>query len=335
MPFTIDPEYAAVAKAYHAAKSALPKLQIGDVQGMRTRVGAAVRAMTAGPIPSDVTFKDYYTTTPDGHKMLLRWYSKKPTPDSTTSPSSPTPAALFIHGGGMILGDVPMCDKPIGTYVSNSSIPLLAVEFRYAPESPHPYPVNDCFCALEWLRDHAGDLNVDASRIGIFGESGGGGIAAGLALYARDKGFSPPVAKQILVYPMLDDRTTRPDPEIVPWMVWDYEGNQTAWTAVLGDKVGGPKVSEYCAAARAKDVTGLPPTYIEVGELDIFRDEDVEYATRLWKAGVSCELHVHPGVAHAFEGPVPSSDVATRSHADRVRALRSFPVAPGSAKSHV
>jgi dienelactone hydrolase len=156
---------------------------------------------------------------------------------------------------------------------------MLSVEYRYAPEHPGLTPVHDSYVALRWLADHSDELGVDPAGIAVMGDSAGGGIAAGLAVLARDRG-GPPIAQRILFYPMLDDRTTVPDPALVPFAGWTYEDNLTGWGALLGGDVGGPDVSPYAAPARLDDCTNLPPTYIEVGELDIFRDECVEFARR-------------------------------------------------------
>ena len=221
----------------------------------------------------------------------------------------------------MILSNARLYDGPVARYTSASGVPFFSVDYRYAPEFPAPVPVTDCYAALRWLADHAADLGVDPGRIAIMGDSGGGGVAASLAIYARDQG-GPAISKQVLIYPMLDDRTTVPDPEIEPFAVWSYDDNITGWGALLGDDAGGEDVSPYGAAARLEDFAGLPPAYIEVGELDIFRDEDVDYARRLTAAGISAELHVHPRVPHAFEALVPRAEVSQRSYAERNRVLR-------------
>jgi acetyl esterase/lipase len=183
-------------------------------------------------------------------------------------------------------------------------------------------PVEDSYAGLAWLASNARDLGVDPARIAVMGDSAGGGLAAGAALLARDRGT--PVARQILIYPMLDDRTTVPDPALVPYAGWSYDDNYTGWHALLGDAIGGPGVPEAAAPARARDLAGLPPAYIEVGELDIFRDEAIEYARRLSAVGVSAELHVHPGCPHGFDRVAPAADVVRRSRADRIRVLTSL-----------
>ena len=151
------------------------------------------------------------------------------------------------------------------------------------------------------------------------GDSGGGGIAAGTAILARDRGIR--LAKQILVYPMLDDRNVTPDPTIAPFASWTWDSNWTCWRAVLGDQIGAEGVSPVAAPARLADFGGLPPTYIEVGELDIFRDESIAYAQSLHRAGISCELHILPGVTHGHDRLSVEFDISRRSLADRCRVL--------------
>lgn len=267
------------------------------------------------PAPDDVEITDHSTTAADGAEILLRWYAKRD--------SNPGAAVLYAHGGGMILSNVGIYDNVLSRYVSATGVPFLSVEYRYAPEFPAPTPVTDCYAGLEWLAGHAGELGVDPSRIAIMGDSGGGGVAASLAIYARDHG-GPRIAKQILIYPMLDDRTTKPDPELTTFMTWSYDDNATGWGALLGDSAGGPEVSPYAAAARLRDFRALPPAYLEVGELDIFRDETIAYARQLLAAGVSTELQVHPAVPHAFEALVPTAAVSRRSAEARHRLLRSL-----------
>jgi acetyl esterase/lipase len=148
-------------------------------------------------------------------------------------------------------------------------------------------------------------------------------LAAALAILARDRG-GPAIARQILVMPMLDDRTTKPDPHVAPFAIWSYADNETGWGALLADASGGADVPAHAAPARLDDARGLPPAYIEVGQLDIFRDDDLAYATKLGRAGVPVEFHLHPGVPHEFDFFAFDSDVARRAVADRIRVLRSF-----------
>ena len=177
----------------------------------------------------------------------------------------------------------------------------------------------DSFSALMWLHDHAAELGVDPERIAVMGDSGGGGPTAAAAILARDRKL--PVAKQILVYPMLDDRNTTPGPIPEELLTWGYDNNYTGWVTLLGDQIGTDAVSPVASPARLPDFTGLAPAYIDVGDLDIFRDESIAYAGGLASAGIPVELHVHPGAPHGFERFVPDSRVAQRAMADRARAV--------------
>jgi acetyl esterase/lipase len=222
----------------------------------------------------------------------------------------------------MVIGSMDIYDKLPTEYVADSGVPMLSVDYRLAPEHQHPVQVQDCFAALTWLHEQAGEYGFDPARIAVMGDSAGGGLAAGTAIAARDRGT--PVARQILIYAMLDDQNVEPDPELVPFAGWNYEDNRESWDALLSGRRGTAEVSATAAPARLADFSGLPPAYIEVGELDIFRAENVEYAQRLWRAGVSCELHVHPGVPHGYDGVARNADLGRRSRADRVRSLLSF-----------
>lgn len=316
MSFEMDPEIMTALAPIMAETAGLEPAAVGDIPTRRQRVEAR-QALTASlqPRPTDVTIADHYVDAADGHSILLRWYTK--------DGSAPGSAVLYAHGGGMILSNVGLYDGPIARHVSRSGVPFLAVEYRYAPEHPHPTLVEDCFSGLVWLHAHAVELGVDPARIAVMGDSGGGGVAAGLALLARDRG-GPAIAAQILLYPMLDDRTVVPDAALAGFATWTWDDNATGWGALLGTAFGTEDVSPYAAPARAASLAALPGAYVEVGELDVFRDEDVEYARRLAAAGVSTELHVHPAVPHAFETFAPEAAVSLRSRADRLRVLRSL-----------
>jgi acetyl esterase/lipase len=294
-------------------------LAIGDVDGRRVnghRMFDYV-ASTWQPVPG-VEIDAYTLTTGDGATLKLGWYRP--------SASGPGSAVLYLHGGGMILGLEHLgvvYDLAVREYVATSGVPMLMVDYRIAPEHPHPTPVEDCYAALRWLADNASTLGVDPARIAVMGDSAGGGLAAGVALLARDRG-GPVVAQQLLIYPMLDDRTQTPDPELLPYLTWTYDDNVTGWAALLGASAGTDDVSAYAAPARATDLTGLPATYIDTGDLDIFRDEDITYARRLSDAGVPTELHVHPGCPHAFEALARAADVSQRAIRDRIRRLRAL-----------
>ncbi len=235
--------------------------------------------------------------------------------------STPVPALLWIHGGGYVIGDADQADAQLKVIVSAIGCAAVAVDYRLAPETPHPGPVEDCYAALKWLYTNASDLHVDATRIAIGGDSAGGGLAAGLALLTRDRG-EVPLVFELLIYPMLDDRTvTSPEPH--PYTgeyVWTADSNRFGWTALLGKEPGSPDVSPYAAAARAEKLEGLPPTYIAVGTLDLFLEEDMEYARRLIRAGVPTELHIYPGAFHGFP-MVPDAKVTQAHTRDYLNAL--------------
>ena len=293
MAFTLDPEVAAALAPMVAAMADVTPPPVGDVKSRRP-VLEAIMAETAAaqPMPTDVNATDFHAAGVDGGDVLLSWYAK----DGAT----PGPAVLYLHGGGMISGSVAIYDGPVSRYVSSSGVPMLAVDYRLAPEHPHPTPVEDCYTGLRWLAEHADEFSIDPARIGMMGDSAGGGLAAAVALLGRDRG-GPDLAFQILIYPMLDDRNTTPDPEIAPFAVWSCDDNITGWGALLGDVIGSPNVSPYAAPARTADLSGLPACFIEVGQVDIFRDEDLAYAERLSRAGVNVEFHLRPGVPHEFE----------------------------------
>jgi acetyl esterase/lipase len=204
----------------------------------------------------------------------------------------------------MIIGTVPLCSLDLGLCGDHRDS-IFSVNYRLAPEHAHPTLVEDTYAGLVWLTEPVKDFNVDPKRIAVMGESAEEGIAAGVAVMARDRKLDPPLAEQILVCPMLDNRNTKPDAELAAFAFWSYDDNITGWGAVLREDRG-KDVSPYAAAARVESMVGLPPNYIEVETLDILRDEDIAYAARLAAANITIELHVYPGVSRAFEALAPN-----------------------------
>ncbi|WYZ37720.1 hypothetical protein EsH8_II_001226 [Colletotrichum jinshuiense] len=232
------------------------------------------------------------------------------------------PCILYTHGGGLVfLHRFIGLSQPLDWAVAAGAV-LVSVEYRRAPEHPQPAASDDCFAALRWVRAAAGALGVDAARILVAGQSAGSGLAAGLALRARDAGLEPPVRAQMLPCPMLDDRCgsvscAQFDGGVEPW---DRTKNAAAWGIALGGRAGAgdDTVSPYWAPARAETLAGLPPAYIEAGSAEFCRDEAVEYASRLWAAGVSADLHVWAGGFHGFDEMAPDSWLGRRAIAAKL-----------------
>jgi acetyl esterase/lipase len=209
------------------------------------------------------------------------------------------PAILTIHGGGYVIGSYDMDSPLLDRWCPSLGVVGVSVEYRLAPETSFPGPIEDCYAALRWTYDHAHKLGIDKERIGLYGLSAGGGLAAALALLARDRG-EVPLAFVLLDCPMLDDRQRTPSMNAEGLYVWSAGSNEFGWRSYLGDLYGSDEIPPYAAAARENDLSGLPPTCVVVGSIDGFRDEDIDYAQRLNQAGVSCELHVIAGLPHAY-----------------------------------
>jgi acetyl esterase/lipase len=234
----------------------------------------------------------------------------------------PRPIIYAIHGGGMILGDNRSGMVGALNWAEEIEAVVVSVEYRLAPENPHPAPIEDVYAGYVWTVEHAAELGGDPERIIIAGVSAGGGLAAALALLARDRKAQQPLG-QILLCPMLDDRNDTPSAHQMAGLgVWDQASNALGWGSLLGEARGGPDVSEYAAPARAEDLSGLPPAFIDVGSAETFRDEVVTYAARIWQAGGVAELHVWPGGFHGFEGMAPQAALSRAAAAARLPWLR-------------
>jgi acetyl esterase/lipase len=232
------------------------------------------------------------------------------------------PGLFHTHGGGMVMGNNRTGLESMIDWVTDPGLVIVSVEYRLAPEHPFPAGVEDCYAALAWTAEHAAELGIDAQRLVVGGGSAGGGLAAACSLMARDRG-GPALAGQMLIYPMLDDRAaTGSARELDGEGIWDSGSNQTAWAMLLGGRRGRDGVSQYAAPARAPDLSGLPPAYLELGSVDTLRDEDLSYARRIWAAGGNAELHVWPGGFHAFELIAPDSALARTALEVRLAWLR-------------
>jgi acetyl esterase/lipase len=264
-------------------------------------------------LPVEITTRTIARAGEDGEIMLVLY--------RPTEAQGPLPALIDIHGGGYVAGTARFGAPRNAALAHDLGCLIVSVDYRLAPEAPYPAGLNDCYAGLCWLHRQAVDIGVDPARIAIAGDSAGGGLAAALALMARDRGEVPLVA-QILTYPMLDDRTssTVAHHPLAGEFIWDPSANRFAWDAYLGKPPGG-MVDGYSVPGRFADLAGLPPAMIAVGQLDLFIAEDIEYARRLIEAGVPTELHVYPGAFHGFDlMPEAASSIA---HAQAVRgALR-------------
>jgi acetyl esterase/lipase len=298
----LDPEVA-------AALAALP-IDIGALLGGLTDetigdVRAAMAQMPVPPLTDRVQRTDHEI--PGSGGVVVRVHRP-------VDMKGALPCVYWMHGGGLVLGDYAGDDARFDVWCPQLACVGVSVQYRLSPETKYPGPLDDCYAGLAWAHEHAEELGVDATRLGVGGQSAGAGLAAGLALLARDRG-AVPLAFQLLIYPMLDDRQITPSSQ---WLdpVWPPSANTYGWTAYLGDRKGTADVEAYAAPARATDLAGLPPTLIAVGAIDGFSDEDIDYAVRLRQAGVPVDLRVYAGAPHGFEGLAPGSAVAHRAIRD-------------------
>lgn len=260
-----------------------------------TAVRQNLWAMDA-PTPADVTIEARHVPGLEGDPDV---------PVILTRPTRPAagrrPAVLMLHSGGYVMGNAGQVQPLANNLADELGCIAVSVDYRLAPETPHPGPLRDCYAALTWVHDHAQELGVDPDRIVVYGESAGGGLAATLTQLARDQGRVP-VRLQVLMYPMLDDRTaTRADTN--PYtgeFIWTRTSNTFGWSSLLGHEPGTDTTSDYAVAARAQDLTGLPPAFIAIGALDLLIDEALDYTNRLLRAAVPTELHVYPGAPHGI-----------------------------------
>jgi len=286
--------------------------------GLAARRAASVQMFTSLPVPEGlpVTCEETHVPGPAGAPPV-RVLAYRP-----TEAEGLLPTVLHIHGGGHVLGLPEMMDIPNRELAATLGCAVYSVDYRLSPETAFPGPLEDCYAVLAWLHANAGPLGLDPARIGVKGESAGGTMAAGLTQLARDRGALP-LAFQHLIMPSLDDSTWKhPDPNPTTGeFIWTREHSRFGWTAYLGGEPGSEDVSPYAVPARAENLAGLPPAFISLGALDLFFEEDLEYARRLSRAGVPVELHVYPGAFHAFE-MVQTAAVTQRSRRDSKDALR-------------
>jgi acetyl esterase len=283
----------------------------------RERTRQFIPMMNTGVDTSGLDIDDRLIPGPEGAPdVAVRVYAP-----SDRDRATPVPGVLHIHGGGFFGGSVDLEHGGSVKTARELGVVVVSVEYRLAPENPFPAGLDDCYAALTWLHESAGELGVDAGRIALSGGSAGGGLSAGLTLLARDRG-GPAIAFQCLMIPELDDRLDTPSMRrFTDTPMWHRAAAERSWRWYLGDAYGRDDVSPYAAPARAADLAGLPPAYVTTMEFDPLRDEGITYALRLLQAGVSVELHSFPGTFHG-SGMAAGAAVTRRETAERLTALR-------------
>ena len=299
---------AALCEALPGGFNAIP-----DIDARRETLNGMLKAMTADLPPNEnVVVEDRAIPGPEGAPEIgVRIYR----PANATGV---LPGILFIHGGGMVLGNLDSDHLTAVMLCETIGAVMVSVDYRLAPENPAPAAIEDCYAGLQWMAANADELGFDLARLALFGLSAGGGLSIATALVSRDRG-GPALCFMMPIYPQIDDRNeTASSREIVDVGIWDRAGNIEAWEWYLG----GQPADQYSAPARATDLSGLPPAFIDVGDRDMFMDEDVEFANRLQDAGVPVALHVYPGAYHGSEVFAPTAELSQRIWAARIAALQ-------------
>lgn len=275
-----------------------------------------IAAMPAPKTPADLRIENVFIPGPDERtRIRLRIYR----PGSISGPS---PVLLWLHGGGYLIGKPEIDETVCVLYAREAGLTVVSVDYRRAPNHPFPAALDDSYSALQWVAAHAQELGIDARRIAVGGESAGGGLAAALAQLAHDRQEIQPVF-QLLVYPMLDDRTVlRTDLDDSHNIAWSQKSNRFGWESYLGQECGTPVAPAYAVPARRDDLSSLPPAWIGVGSLDLFYDEDTAYAQELQACGVACELVVVPGAFHGFDVLAPQIALVQDFRQSQIRALK-------------
>ncbi|GGV57667.1 alpha/beta hydrolase [Streptomyces massasporeus] len=316
VPPPFDPELAAALELIKDMIS--PGLTLDEIAEVRQGPGIQMLAELDLTMGGTFEVEDRRVPGPEGEPDISLLICRPAAPET----AGPRPVLYHVHGGGMVIGNNRVgVDVPLAWAQALDAV-VVSVEYRLAPEHPHPAPVEDVYAGLLWTADHAAELGADPERIVIAGASAGGGLCAALALLTRDRKGPQPIG-QVLMCPMLDDRNDSPSTyQMAGLGVWDRTANETGWTALLGSRRGGPDVPAYAAPARAEDLTGLPPAFLDVGSAETFRDEVVAYASRIWQAGGMAELHVWPGGFHGFDGFAPQAAVSQAARSAHLSWLR-------------
>lgn len=315
-PVPYDPELVPGLEAFLDLVEIIP-LRADTILANRAHFATIIPPMSAQAEGRDVSWEDRIIPGPIGAPDVEITIVRPRHPAS-----APAPAVLSIHGGGMVLGTRFFGTGELIDLAERHGVVGVAVEYRLAPEHPGPAQAEDCYAALEWMAAHAEELGIDPDRIIASGMSAGGGLSAAVALMSRDRG-GPRIAGQLLGCPMLDDRNETVSSRQYDGIgAWDRHNNDTAWTAIAGADRFSDDLTPYAAPARARDLSGLAPAFIEVGAAETFRDEAVDYALRIWATGGQAELHVWAGAYHGFSGFSPDAEVSRAANEARESWLR-------------
>jgi acetyl esterase/lipase len=305
--YAYDPELAPFVEL-------IPRSDFSNIEASRANLASLIAPLNAEVDTTGITIDDRAVPGPDGAPSIpVRVYAP------ADAHSAARPGLLDIHGGGFCSGSIEMEHAIAVRIVRDLGAVVVVVEYRLAPEHPFPAGADDCFAALQWMHREADDLGVDPARIAVGGQSAGGGLAAAVALMARDRG-GPPICFQFLGIPELDHRLDTPSMRaFVDTPMWNRPNAVISWRNYLGENPGA--VSPYASPSIADDLSGLPPAYVTAMEFDPLRDEDVVYALRMMQAGVAVELHVYPGTFHG-SAVMTSAAVSRRAAAELIVALR-------------
>ncbi|KAH6647942.1 Alpha/Beta hydrolase protein [Truncatella angustata] len=319
-PF-VDPDYWALL----GGQVPTPAPPATDLNAIRNSTNAATQAASnALPYPAGMIDTVSTATSVDGTKFNITRFVPLSVQQGGENAQR---AVIYAFGGGLIAGSVNISRNMIASFAEQTASQVFAPDYRLAPEHPYPAALDDVYSTITWLQARSSEFNIDPARVVIFGQSAGGNLVAAAALKGRDEGLDPPLAAQILRYPMLDDRT-RMDPQNprFPYLTWSPSSNKIAWNAYLGKTNGaGDKatVPYYAAPGRAQDLHGLPTTHLGVGGLDLFRDEATSFAARLSSQDVKVQSNVYPGVPHGFDGN-PAFSLRTELWDNEARFIRQF-----------
>ena len=276
---------------------------------------ALVNLSPAAKPPADVLLEDRFLPSPEkDRKIRIRTYQPR-------SAVSLVPGLLWLHGGGLVMGRPEIDDALCCRFAREAGIVVVSVQYRYAPRYPFPAGLEDAYTALQWMHTQGRQIRIDPHRLGVGGNSAGGGLAAALAQMTHDRGAIP-LKTQHLVYPMLDDRSSINESLPADSPVWNRTNNRVGWEAYLGQPCGMDDLPPYAVPARRADLTGLPPAFIGVGTLDLFLPENTDYARRLQAHGVDCDLHIVPGAYHGFDALAREAQVTQEFIGVQINALK-------------